>query len=386
VVPAHTNARRDLWGLPDSEAIVKRAIDALRSAAILDPACGSGAFPMGMLQLLLKTYERLDPEFKTFADKRGAGEKDTLESRRRAAKLAIIQNNLYGVDIEEMAVEIARLRAWLSIVVDEENVRNVRPLPNLDFKFVRGNGLLSVDKEDLWNAITLEQLEKLKEEYFRAFDTQSKIDLSYRINNILKTLSKDGVFDFKIWFSEVFRTKKINHEPHEPHEQNGGFDIVLGNPPYGASYPDEHKKAFKEKYQSAKTIPGIQKGSLDTFSLFIERGFNLLRKGGGLDFIVPLSVVSSDSMTGLHNILLNNCEMIRVSSYAKRPVQIFSNACTANTIINFRKDNAPCKNLLTTKMNRLDERNRLQELMDNLQLPALRLDKRRNRVYKELRD
>jgi len=358
-ITAHTNAKRDLWGEANRETVPPKILAALERIAILDPACGSGAFPMGMLQLLLSLYERLDPDF---------------NAHRK--KLDIIQNNLYGVDIEEMAVEIARLRAWLSIIVDEEDVRKVKPLPNLDFKIVQGNSLTGVEI-DLFNADKLFQLEGMKEHFFYTSNGVEKVALKRAIDAILRELSKEGKFDFKVWFSEVFKEQRQTANPllledvtelslTKEVREGGGFDIVLGNPPYGATYPAEHKKVFREQYKSAQTISGIQKGSLDTFSLFIERGFNLLRQGGGLDFIVPLSVVSSDAMTGLHRILLGNCETIRVSSYCDRPLQIFKNAHKKTSIISFVKTGTPCKSLLTTKMYRWHLHISLKDLIANL--------------------
>ncbi|MCL2742989.1 MAG: BREX-1 system adenine-specific DNA-methyltransferase PglX, partial [Planctomycetaceae bacterium] len=145
------------------------------------------------------------------------------------------------------------------------------------------------------------------------------------------------------------------------------FDIVIGNPPYGADYPAEHKTHFKEHYQSAKTIKGKQKGSLDTFSLFVENAFNQVKQGGWVSFIVPLAFVTSDSMAGLHRILFDNCESIWVSSYADSPAKIFVNVSTANSIIAFTRTNTKCTNLWTTKINRLQNRDGLKDLLDNLQ-------------------
>ena len=109
-----SNSKRDSVPKEYREPILK-ALDNLK---ILDPACGSGAFPMGVLQLCLRTYERLENNFDAYN-----------------TKLKIIQNNIFGSDIEPMAAEIARLRAWLSLIVDAEDNRKVEPLPNLDFNF-----------------------------------------------------------------------------------------------------------------------------------------------------------------------------------------------------------------------------------------------------------
>ena len=95
-----------------------------------------------------------------------------------------------------------------------------------------------------------------------------------------------------------------------------GFDIVIGNPPYGAKYDSQTKRCYKNAYVTAKSIRGLQKGSLDTYTLFIELGYNLLRRDGSFAYIVPISLTSSDSLTGVHRILMGNCDCIYISSYA----------------------------------------------------------------------
>jgi hypothetical protein len=154
--------------------------------------------------------------------------------------------------------------------------------------------------------------------------------------------------------------------PLKPANSGGYFDVVLGNPPYGASYPNEQKKYFQENYKSAKTISGVQKGCLDTFTLFIEKGYDLLKNGGILHYIIPVSISCSESMTALHKILFENCSKIQLSNYAKRPMQIFSSACTANSIFSFIKSNSKCENILTTKLNRLSKNSSVKKLIDNL--------------------
>ncbi|MDR3232128.1 MAG: Eco57I restriction-modification methylase domain-containing protein, partial [Planctomycetaceae bacterium] len=153
------------------------------------------------------------------------------------------------------------------------------------------------------------------------------------------------------------------------------FDIVIGNPPYGAKYPKEHKAYFLKHYESAKTadinengtVVGKLKGSLDTFSLFIEWAFRNVKKNGYVHFIVPLAVVSSDSMTALHQLLFDNCETIKVSSYAKRPVMMFPHSEIRVSIISFVKTNTKCEHLWTTKLNRRSKEVSREKLLQGLQ-------------------
>jgi hypothetical protein len=147
----------------------------------------------------------------------------------------------------------------------------------------------------------------------------------------------------------------------------GGFDVVIGNPPYGGKYPESDKAYFLENYKSAKTVKNVQKGSLDTYVLFLEKAYGLAAKNGVVIMIVNMSVVASDSITALHNILFKTCGMIQVSNYMDRPTQIFPEAHTRTSIIKFIKDGIECKNLLTTKMMRWDGESELSELIDSLE-------------------
>ena len=146
-----------------------------------------------------------------------------------------------------------------------------------------------------------------------------------------------------------------------------GFDIVIGNPPYGAKYDNQTKKYYKNTYVIANSIRGLQKGSLDTYTLFIELGYNLLRRNGSFAYIVPISLTSSDSLTGVHRILMGNCDTIHISSYAVRPKPVFENAVVNTSILLFKKTETPCQHLYSTKMYRRGNEFDLQKLIDNLQ-------------------
>ena len=131
-----------------------------------------------------------------------------------------------------------------------------------------------------------------------------------------------------------------------------GFDIVIGNPPYGAKISSIDKACFKRIFTSAQTIPNIQKGSLDTFSLFIDLGYQILHTKGNAIFIVPLSVTASDAMSGLHRLLINHCDEIYVSSYGDRPRRIFESAEQQVSIISFKKSSNKATRIMTTHINK----------------------------------
>ena len=338
---------------------LKEEIDKkLCNVKICDPAIGSGAFPMGLLRELFFCRSAIEPNIMENAAK---------------IKRHIIQNNIYGVDIERGAVDIARLRFWLSLIVDE---KSPEALPNLDFKIMQGNSLLEqykgadlstmTDKKVTAEGITLfdsmldvyrKNLRDKLSEYYACPEHDKKVQLRKDISDIVKQeLMEQGIhIDFEgidlsansqfflwhTWFHDVFS---------RPSKE--GFDIVIGNPPYGAKYDNQTKRYYKNTYVTANSIQGLQKGSLDTYTLFIELGYNLLRKNGSFAYIVPISLTSSDSLTGVHRLLIGNCDTIYISSYAVRPKPVFENAVVNTSILFFKKTETPCQHLFSTKMHR----------------------------------
>ena len=346
----------------------------LYDVKICDPAIGSGAFPMGLLRELFFCRSAIEPN---------------IVENAANIKRHIIQNNIYGVDIERGAVDIARLRFWLSLIVDE---KSPEALPNLDFKIMQGNSLLEQYKGVDLSTMTEKKIgagesltffdsmldvyrknlrDKLTE-YYACPEHDKKMQLRKDIADIVKQeLVEQGIhIDFEdmdlsansqfflwhTWFHDVFS---------RPSKK--GFDIVIGNPPYGAKYDNQTKRYYKNTYVTANSIRGLQKGSLDTYTLFIELGYNLLRKNGSFAYIVPISLTSSDSLTGVHRLLMGNCDTIYISSYAVRPKPVFENAVVNTSILLFKKTETPCQYLFSTKMHRKGNEFELQRLIDNLQ-------------------
>ena len=345
----------------------------LLDVKICDPAIGSGAFPMGLLRELFFCRSAIEPNI--------------IENAANI-KRYIIQNNIYGVDIERGAVDIARLRFWLALIVDE---KTPEALPNLDFKIMQGNSLLEqyngVDlstmtekKAGTEQSITIfesildfyrQNLRDKLAEYYSCPEHTKKVQLRKDIADIVKQeLTEQGIYiDFEdmdlsansqfflwhTWFHDVFS---------RPSKE--GFDIVIGNPPYGAKYDNQTKRYYKNTYVTSNSIRGLQKGSLDTYTLFIELGYNLLRRNGSFAYIVPISLTSSDSLTGVHRLLMNNCDTIHISSYSVRPKPVFENAVVNTSILLFKKTETPCQHLYSTKMHRRGNEFDLQKLIDNL--------------------
>ena len=254
----------------------------LQAVKICDPAIGSGAFPMGLVNLLSKLYVAMKTDT------------DTAKMKRH-----IMEQNIYGVDIEQGAVDIARLRFWLAMIVEE---KEPIPLPNLHFKIMQGNSLL-----ESYNGIDLSDLTKVSgqsslfdsdnaeresliaslKSYYKTSDHQERDRLfDSIIKNVRRQLYAKGVtlppgedpsantdfFLWHTWFADVF--------------ENGGFDIVIGNPPYGYIFKDTNfRKQIIKNYFVAEY-------KVDAYSVFTERAYQLLRKGGVLSFITPYTFVS----------------------------------------------------------------------------------------------
>ena len=325
---------------PELESYRDTLDTALRNVKICDPAIGSGAFPMGLLNELWRCREALmdaadtSPRCdlsNTVQAKRSAvisTEKPlraggTRPQTRVELKKQIIENNIYGVDIERGAIDIARLRFWLSIVVDAEEPE---PLPNFDYKFMQGNSLIEsykgIDLSRISNRLrggqskstqlllgldsdfSKKNLQRLMRDYFSVTDHKQKASMRQAINDEVKRLITDFIggtaadldkldpsanqdfFLWHTWFKDIF--------------DNGGFDIVIGNPPYVSSkeIKEEDKSKYREIYQCAKK-------QYDLYTLFIERGFSLASKNGILSMIVPDSIVGRSNFSHSRLLLLD---------------------------------------------------------------------------------
>ncbi len=240
--------------------------DKLADITICDAAVGSGAFPVGMMTEIVRARSALTPYFNDVHDR------TPYHFKRHA-----IQNCLYGADIDPGAVEIAKLRLWLSLVVDEEDVKHIRPLPNLDYKIVTGNSLRGVEKT-LFNDQLFRRLEELKPHYFDEPDKEKKDRYKQQIEATIHELTNGKeAFDFEIYFSEVFH-------------KNDGFDVIIGNPPWG-------QKAISveaaDRVYIQKAFPSSA-GIFDLFRPFVEKGIRLLKPQGAFAMILPDIVLLKD--------------------------------------------------------------------------------------------
>ena len=297
---------------------------ALADIKICDPAIGSGAFPVGMMQEIVKvrgvltTYLTLMPSPNPLPRERASGTPPSPwgeggwgdEGRTPYAfKRHAIQSSIYGVDIDPGAVDIARLRLWLSLVVDEEDYTRIKPLPNLDYKIVCGNSLLSVEK-DLLNYQILEELEQRIQEHIEETDADRKAVLHGNIQGLIKTITnQDETFDFEVYFSEVFR-------------QHGGFDVVIGNPPYVDSETMKRETPqLREKYSSI--FKETAKGNWDLFIIFIHQGIKILRKKGFISYITPNKLIGEKYSESLRK-FISKKRVVFLRDYSS--IEIFNEA------------------------------------------------------------
>lgn len=248
--------------MPKSIEKHARPIDEkLAEITVCDPAVGSGAFPVGMMTEIVRARLALTPYFN-----------DVHERTPYHFKRHAIQSCLYGVDIDAGAVEIAKLRLWLSLVVDEEETKQIKPLPNLDYKIVVGNSVIGFP----FKSQRIADIELLKREYFDATDHDRKTKLKIQIDKQMqeafavskRSLGYDVDFDFEICFSEVFH-------------KNNGFDVVIANPPYVG------EKGNKEIFRNIKrgALGSYYQRKVDLFYFFFHLALNMGKANSTVAFI-----------------------------------------------------------------------------------------------------
>ncbi len=353
----------------DKKLVKKHAAEfhnALDNVKICDPAIGSGAFPMGLLHEIFSAKQTLH----TFE----YGNTTTFDAS--AVKLNIIQNSIYGVDIEKGAVDIARLRFWLSLIVDEEKPKT---LPNLDYKIVVGNSLvnklgndiididwsLNTTKDGLYGADLAKQkgdlLRKISKEQKEFFNPNSdkkklaadirnlKIDLLIKQLELMvktqgietkptgtgKAITKQTEIYLQTigWKNTVKDLQKLKSKPEETlhffdwkldfpevmNEQvitNVGFDIVIANPPYDVY--DGKKKIEVEGLLTFDIYQKCKGGKINAYELFLAKIDTLLKKGGISCQIFQNSFLADNSSKGVRNHYLNNHNILYIDSFPER--------------------------------------------------------------------
>ena len=284
----------------------RRVSDALDEVKVVDPACGSGAYLLGMMQELVELQTIL------YSDQLRNDARSLYE-----LKLHIIQNNLYGVDIDEFAVNIAMLRMWLSLAIDFEGSKP-EPLPNLDFKVVCGDSLLGPDPSAGvvvqgalgQNTEQIRSLGRFKAEYMRASIGTDKERLKREIQELKSQIEEslgvvgvaEGAMDWRVEFAEVFAERQ-------------GFDVAIANPPYVNMVTMDEANS---KYRAAlRSTYSTARGGFDIFVPFMERGIQLLSSVGLMSYITPNKLLAAEYAKTLRSFLMDNTQLVSIADLSE---------------------------------------------------------------------
>lgn len=355
----------------------------LSNVTIIDPTCGSGAFLFAAMNILEPLYESCLQRMENFVAESPKGQHKLFEEILTQVKSpehpnlqyfiykSIILRNLYGVDLMKEAIEIAKLRLFLKLVATvEADARKpnfgIEPLPDIDFNIRAGNTLIGFATEaELQKGLTYTidgvlakpLVEKKCRTVSDAFKRYKEIQLTYgdnfkefkkaksELSNHLKGLNHElnqllhkqaSSLKYDKWL-ETHQPFHWFAEYYEIMQGNGGFDVIIGNPPYVA-------------IKDIKYIPKNYATSAcgDIYALCIERSIDLLlKRDGRIGMIVPISIVSTDGYVSLRKVLQRNGSGYYFSSFGVRPSKLFDGVDKRLTI--FIKSNEATNKCYTTK-------------------------------------
>lgn len=343
--------------VPLTDAQRKQIMQSLYHCKILDPACGSGAFPMGMLQQMVHILNRIDPDNEMWKemmlnvaiDETSEAYRTASSDERRemiadiersfdesvnrpdyARKLYLIENCIYGVDIQPIAIQISKLRFFISLVVDQKANDNpaenfgIRPLPNLEAKFVAANTLIGLDKKDssLFDTPEIlakkEELKVAKHKIFGAKTVKTKRKYKDAVNRIrqeiaelLRSLGAIGESEAAVLASwDMFDQNASSpfFDPEWMFDVKEGFDIVIGNPPYVQL--QANNKELAKLYAPLKYETYFSTG--DVYCLFFEKAHNLLSNKGILAYINPNTWLQSLTFSPFRQYVTSHFEWNRI--------------------------------------------------------------------------
>ena len=332
----------------------KQIMQSLYHCKVLDPACGSGAFPMGMLQQMVHILNRIDPDnemwkemmLKVAIDETSEAYRTASSEERRemvadiersfdesvnrpdyARKLYLIENCIYGVDIQPIAIQISKLRFFISLVVDQKANDNpaenfgIRPLPNLEAKFVAANTLIGLDKKDssLFDTPEIltkkEELKIAKHKIFGAKTVRTKRKYKEAVNcirqeiaELLRSMGAIGESEAAVLASwDMFDQNASSpfFDPEWMFDVKEGFDIVIGNPPYGAELADEQKNILKKNYDYL--VERIRNSYLYFMGIADK-----LSPHGVISYIIPNEFLFQIYMSKARSYFLSNTRILKV--------------------------------------------------------------------------
>lgn len=357
----------------------KSIMQSLYNCKILDPACGSGAFPMGILQQMVHILSRMDSGNKVWremmmqkaVDETSEAYRNSSTEERKelvmdiersfdesinrpdyARKLYLIENCIYGVDIQPIAIQISKLRFFISLVVDQNTNTDpadnfgIRPLPNLEAKFVAANTLIGLVKKDasLFDSAEIKakenELKIAKHKIFGAKTVRTKrkyrqivADLRMEIADILESCGAVGNDEARLLSSWDMFNQNSSSPFFDSEWMFGvkdGFDIVIGNPPYIdiKSLPKKDVKLYFNLYETTEN-------RINLYSIFIERGTRLLSHDGILCYINPNSMLINESYYKIRQHIIDYIDRI-----IKLPDSVFVSATVETIILLLKKNNS----------------------------------------------
>ena len=320
----------------------QQVVDALDELTILDPACGSGAFPIGILQKVVYILQQVDEDGKLWFEKQiknipSIDMQNDLKSKFQnenfdyIRKLGVIRQSVFGVDIQTIATEIAKLRCFLTLIIEEdindsEPNRGVHPLPNLDFKFVTANSLINLPSEGkntnnnqrslLENTNHIAELKKIRDEYFAA-PSDRRSYLRERFQSLQQDMFMTRIDrlagNVTIKYDRLMRWKPFQNESSDwfsPEWMFGveKFDIIIANPPY--VHLENIKDEASRLYEPLNFKTYEKRG--DLYALFFERGTSLLKEQGILTYITSNKWMRAGYGESLRNFFIENTHPIQL--------------------------------------------------------------------------